>query len=349
MPAPRYLTGFGPGQLGAQPQTRRLFGMISPASITVRSEFTSSCFTVVYKNATPRPSADRAATLMDGDRMNLASLTIHGSDARRFLGGSRGWLSAAAVAAILAGATQVQALPSAISYESFGFNFAYLARSSTTIGTLDYTEPGCAGDCVATTALGTDPHESLAANEVVYEYTAGGHAEADLQYYFEYVNNPGTYTITMHTSDVFNISANSAGENLLTVGPSDGDYTDFFHFSGVAAEEKQCYNGCNINVVTTVASAPFSNTTLQLQANTIYTVFLSSYINPSTDGAMNFASIDPTFTTSASGGQFLFSPGVSAGGVPEPASWTMMLFGVALAGSAIRRAGRKSKVSASAA
>ena len=92
---------------------------------------------------------------------------------------------------------------SAISYEYFGFNFASNVVASNTVGTLDYTGgPGCATTCTATTTLGALPSTFVDATQVAFQLTGGGLAEAKLGYYFEYANAPGSYTVTLHNSDV---------------------------------------------------------------------------------------------------------------------------------------------------
>jgi hypothetical protein len=78
-------------------------------------------------------------------------------------------------------------------------------------------------------------------------------------------------------------------------------------------------------------------------ANTPYLVQLDLQFRPVPSGVQISGLIDPTFTTSASGGQFVFSPGVFdvTTAVPEPSTWAMMILGFAGVGFMAYR--RKSK------
>jgi len=82
---------------------------------------------------------------------------------------------------------------------------------------------------------------------------------------------------------------------------------------------------------------------VQMVANTPYLVQLDLQFRPVPSGVQISGLIDPTFTTSASGGQFVFSPGVFdvTTAVPEPSTWAMMPLGFAGVGFMAYR--RKSK------
>ena len=117
----------------------------------------------------------------------------------------------------------------------------------------------------------------------------------------------------------------------MIFGPAGVSYANFNNFTSLLYDSNDCTNSCG-------PSAPFADVNLSILANTLYFVQLDSAIYPHQDLQHLTASIDPSFTTTASGGTFLFSPGVfGAGGVPEPASWTMMITGFAALGALARR------------
>jgi hypothetical protein len=66
---------------------------------------------------------------------------------------------------------------------------------------------------------------------------------------------------------------------------------------------------------------------------------------PTTSGVQISGLIDPTFSTSAFGDQFICSPGVfdATAAVPEPSTWAMMIFG--FAGIGFMAYGRKNVAS----
>jgi hypothetical protein len=240
--------------------------------------------------------------------------------------------------AMMAPAVAHAVLPSAVSYEYFGFNFANNEETSHSVGTLDYTgHPGCGSSCVATTALGANPSTSVDADEVVYQATSGGFGEAELGYYFEYVNTPGSYIFTLNTSDFLAIAGLNRGQNLIKFGPAGTNYAYLNNFAAVNYENVDCVGQC-IDLEGNFASpAPFSAVSLSITANTLYYIQIDSIIGPvNGDGTRLIASIDPTLTTTATGGQILFSPGVTAG-VPEPRVWMMLIVGLGVMGGALRR------------
>lgn len=248
---------------------------------------------------------------------------------------ARGWAFAAAVL-FVATATSAQAtgVPDALSYEYFGISLnAANVLTSNTVGTLDYTgHGGCGGICYAKTSLGPDPSVSLSAPQASDMFGGGGYAEAALRYFFRYDNTPGTYTIHIRVSDGLNISSRATGQNLLIVGqPNFDSLRSFGAYTSIAIEESHCENSCGLyrNYALTAQSAPFYEADLELQANTIYSVTLDTYIEPSADNSAQTSFIDPTFTASAPGGVFVFSNGVTAADVPEPTSLGLTLGAIA--------------------
>jgi hypothetical protein len=113
-------------------------------------------------------------------------------------------------------------LPNAISYAYFGLNFAVNIKESHTVGTLNYTgQPGCGGDCHATTTLGSSPSVSATVNEVVFDNTSGGVVQARLGYYVAYLNSPGTYGVNLHAIDTLSAPDGRAISAGLKFGPAD--------------------------------------------------------------------------------------------------------------------------------
>jgi hypothetical protein len=236
-------------------------------------------------------------------------------------------------------------LPNAQSYEYFGLNYAINEQTSNTVGTLNYTgSPGCGGICTATTALGSDPQISLAVNEIAYEGAGGGGAEAELLYYVEYVNTPGTYNVTLNATDSFSIPAGiqyGQGQSYIAIGPSGCDPNSFYDFCSYTYRDTDCVNGCSAGVIPDQVASPIpASVPLEMVANEPYAVDIWVTINPATSGLSLTASLDPTFSTSAPGGTFYYSAGItnpeSNSPVPEPATWTMMLMAMAGLGGMMR-------------
>lgn len=244
----------------------------------------------------------------------------------------------------------------ALSYEYFGLNFAMNEDTSTAFGTLNYANfhdpsngspgPGCGGVCTATTALGADPSVSLQLDEVTYEATSLGQAEAELAYYAEYYvpggSTANSYPVTLTAKDTLTISgAGTGGQAYLGFGPAGSDNGFLNNFASFLINETDCVNGCRTGVANYLAPSPFpSSTPLMMQENTPYFLEFWVSINPEPDGAQNGAMIDPILTSNSSAGTLIFSPGVGATTptVPEPSTWAMMLIGfVGLGYAAYRR------------
>jgi hypothetical protein len=223
-------------------------------------------------------------------------------------------------------------LSGAVSYEYFGLNFAENIATSTTVGTLNYTGgPGCGGTCTATTQLGSDPSASLNVNTVVFDNTCCGGAIAELGYYAEYDNAPGIYTVTVSAPESLSITDQSNAFAYLAVGLADGASGTLNPFNSYALQEVDCVNACQYLPVGGITPAPFTPKSIQMTANTLYFVLLDLEINPSASGLQQMAFIDPTFSTTAPGGSFDFSAGVTdASAMPEPGALVLMLTGLLL-------------------
>jgi hypothetical protein len=220
------------------------------------------------------------------------------------------------------------------SYEYFGLNYANNVSQSATLGTLNYNgQPGCnpAGTCSATTSLGASPSASATVNEVVYQGGQGGYVEAELSYFVEDVNAPGTYSVTLHASDSFagdysqleiGPSQVQSGQAYLAVGigtlNAEGESPTF---SSYLVNETDCITRCSTGVANYLNPTPFPATqTIMMQANTPYLVNEWVVIHPwSTPGQLS-AFVDSSFNA---GG-----PGMP-GGIPELSTWAMMLVGFA--------------------
>ena len=267
-------------------------------------------------------TSDRASLWLERCRSSLFGIVAMAA----FLGASVGE----------AGASGVTVLPNAVSYEYFGLNFAINIATSSSVGTLNYTgSPGCGGTCTATTSLGSDPSVSLNVNEITFQNTSGGFAEAELGYYVEYVNTPGTYTVVLHSGDTLSVpfspSFPSAGQAYLGFGPAGSDTTSINNFNQIIFQDTDCVDGCRTGVGNFLSPMPLpTNQSVQMVANTPYFVQTWVTINPAPSGLQLSGMVDPTFTTNT-GGTFIFSPGITGVGpsVPEPATWVTMLLGFA--------------------
>jgi hypothetical protein len=228
-------------------------------------------------------------------------------------------------------------LPGGMSYESVGLNGADNSRSSTTVGELDYTgHPGCGGVCTATTTLGADPGESISMDEVLYKGGGGGYTTAEIGYYFK-VLGTGTTTIHLHAADSLVSLGGSSAQTYLLIGLAGNNPTNFYNFTnaGYIYQDTDCANRCSSGVANYTAPSPLAaDKVLVIARGMTYFVDEALYLYANNSGIQTTVSADPTFST-APGDTIEFSPGVTSA-VPEPAAWTMMLFGVAVLGAATR-------------
>jgi hypothetical protein len=226
----------------------------------------------------------------------------------------------------------------AASYEYFGLKVQDNVRTSTTVGTLDISgTAGCASTCTATTALGASPFVDLYASQIHDPLAGGGYAQVVLQYFVQYSNAPGSYDVLLHAADILDVPAGSYGQTNLAFGPAydASSYT----FRSLLVNATHCAGACSPNIGTGVDGGPIGSYAFSMVANTPYLVRLIAVISPNDDSSVSHAMVDPSFSTDASGGTFFFSAGVVAP-VPEPATWAMMITGIALLGATQRAASR---------
>jgi hypothetical protein len=247
--------------------------------------------------------------------------------------------TAAIIAVAMAGGANAVILPNAVSSESFGLNLAENVITGNSIGTLDYTGgPGCGGSCVASTALGSSPSASVNVSEVVFGGASGGGAFANLSYYVEYLNAPGTYNVTLHATDKFSTNfganTNADAQAFLAFGTAGSNLAALNNFHTILYQTTDCANRCSIGEANYTNPLPFpANVPLQIASNTLYLLTLQVFVGPGPDptGDPLSALIDPTFSASEPGGSFVFSPGITTD-VPEPSTWAMLLLGFASLG-----------------
>jgi hypothetical protein len=241
------------------------------------------------------------------------------------------------VAAGTAGAVTIPptVLGPAASDQYFGLKVQDNVRTSTTVGTLDISgTAGCASKCTATTALGASPFVDLYASQVYDPYAGGGYARVVLWYFVQYNAAPGSYDVQLHAYDILDIPAGSYGVTNLAFGQAydSSSYT----FRSLLVNATHCAGACDPNIGTGVNGGPIGDASFSMAANTPYLVRLIAKISPNDDSSVSHALIDPTFSTSATGGTFVFSDGVTAP-VPEPMTGALMIAGLAMLGGLTRR------------
>jgi hypothetical protein len=228
-----------------------------------------------------------------------------------------------------------QVLPLAVSYEYVGLNFANNIRTNNTLGSLVYNGlPGCGGVCVVTTALGASPFVVADINEVDAG-ASGGVVEGHLGYYVAYLNAPGDYTVNLHAIETLSAPDGAAISAHLKFGPADSTPGSFNDFASTTFEEAACINRCPAPGFA-IATAPFvADNLVTMTANTLYFMQLDLLMNPGPSNVAIRGLIDPTFSTSAAGGTFVFSV------QPAPIPAALPLFASGLGGLGIVRWRRK--------
>jgi hypothetical protein len=244
------------------------------------------------------------------------------------------FLALALTGAVLsAGAARAQ-LPAA-TYLAFG-----------DVYTSDFTSPYWGGnfrlatagtvsrqDVSATMSGGPSPYVQLHMSLIGDEYTGG--ARATLTYAFE-VLGPEDILIPLKalvvaSSVVDNTGNDAYGQYIIGVNAPQGSGFGISNGGG-SYGGTDTYNG----------SVDFS--VMANQINTV-TIFASGYVNGTTSGHVDIYA-DPVFSFAApvDGYSLAFSNGIGNGavaevpaGVPEPASWAMMIAGFGLAGAVLRR------------
>jgi hypothetical protein len=175
--------------------------------------------------------------------------------------------------------------------------------------------------------LGHDPSISLIATPANGAVGDAGGSLLKLVYYVEDVSltqAAGTTTsVTVKDSALLSTSGDGAADDMMEVyGGSLGVVYNACASEGSSSNVAVCASG----------TSAFGNKTINFTYNQVYTVVLQIVADAS--GPV-MASIDPTFVQSGGDGQFEFSPGVTAG-VPEPATWAMLLVGLFGLGAAMR-------------
>jgi hypothetical protein len=244
-------------------------------------------------------------------------------------------LALSAALACTAGAAHA-VLPSAVSYEYIGLNFAENIETSSAVGTLDYTGgPGCGGICTMTTALGADPSETIKVDEVVFEGTSGGYVDAQLGYYFE-VPGSGTTTLYLHSGDSLTSAGGNPSQAYIAVGPAGTSYSELNNFESILYQDTDCASACTVGVANYTAPLPLpGDEALAISKGTLYFLEEWVHVTPSPSGVQVTDEADPTLT-GAPGTTILFSPGVFSSAIPEPSTWSIMLLGLGSLGAAMR-------------
>lgn len=267
---------------------------------------------------------------------------------------------------ILVAAGPAHALPGAESFDSISLVF----RQAVTLSGIgpgaadvlnDSASPDCGGVCSTTTTLGANPSIKLQLDQVKVPGVIPGNFELGELAYFIEANGPaGTPVGTpiaseLHASQDF--SSQFFGDDIEAAG-GEAQVAIFFGASstepnfaqqnaGVAPYPSQyqdtyCISYCVSSFANYKNPEPIpAAAPVMMESGVPYLVEivdeLTANPNVSPHGNQLSSTIDPFFTTSTPGVTFSYSPGVS-GAVPEPASWAMMMFGVALVGGVLRTA-----------
>jgi hypothetical protein len=197
----------------------------------------------------------------------------------------------------------------------------YATPACTAQGFCDYGT----GEISAT--LGIDPTVLLSANPT---NNGGGDSSLEMTYQVEYGNSTEPAGTVVHpdllVNDSLDVIGDSAAEAFVVIsGPN-----------GIIYNSTDCQSGLGAAFGCGAGDGPLADQMLNMVVNEPYTVdmFVQIYSHDAVS-----ATIDPMFVAPPTGnGQFYFSQGISeGGGVPEPATWTLMLAAFFAAGTALRR------------
>jgi hypothetical protein len=102
----------------------------------------------------------------------------------------------------------------------------------------------------------------------------------------------------------------------------------------VTFEEADCLNGCPAPGFVIPPSPFVPDNLVQMEANTLYFIQLDLLSTPDANNTPNTGLIDPIFTSSIPGGQFIFSPGVfpAVSQTPIPAALPLFATGLGALG-----------------
>jgi hypothetical protein len=258
--------------------------------------------------------------------------------------------------ACLAGGV-AQALPPAEAHDVIKLIYGQAPVTLNAIGALNQSSSvGCGGLCTATTMLGVNPSETLQLDQtLVPGHLSGNFEEAEMAYFIEVNGAPvGTpVDVVMHASQDFSSNIIAAGGNAqvaIFIGQTNTPPNFSLQAIGVTPypslyQDTYCVSYCISSLANSQNPLPIpAAQPLILYAGMPYVVELldelgaNTYVAP--NGVQLSASVDPTFTSSTPGVTFSYSAGVT-GGVPEPATWSMMLVGVAGLGGVLRGSKRR--------